>query len=87
MHFVDTMHSEAVTFTYIYLHSDAYDTVRIMTHSYAYIYSVHTYAFKRILCIHVLGEDPQQLGELGGLVRGAAHLLGHVGGDGSSRLA
>ena len=40
-----------------------------------------------LLCIHVLGEDPQQLGELGGLVRGAAHLLGHVGGDGSSRLA
>ena len=36
MHFVDTMHFEAHTFTYICTHSDAFDTVRILMHSYAY---------------------------------------------------
>ena len=87
MHFVDTMHSEAdVTFTYIvHLHSDAYDTVHIITHSYAYIGAcihMHSNAF---LCIHVLvDQDPHS--SLASLVvfcpRGAAHLLLGHGGDG-----
>ena len=34
MHFVDTMHSEAVAFSCIHLHSDAYDTVRIIQCAY-----------------------------------------------------
>ena len=61
-----TTHSDAFVCILMHLMADALE--RIRTHSYAFL----------CIRVQVRHEDPLQLGVLGGLLVGAAHLLGDV---------